>query len=82
MASANDHNIESPNEVTAVAVTQIIDADTQKSTQSSVQNSTQKNEIQNRRSTTDTDMGQAEQKTGLTTLIDPITHKSIDNSIH
>ena len=25
-------------------------------------------------------MGQAEQKTGLTTLIDPITHKSIDNS--
>ncbi|HCI75349.1 MULTISPECIES: TolC family protein [Psychrobacter] len=83
-ASATDHNIESPNGVTAVAVTQIIDADTQYSTQSSIQdsaqNSTQKNEIQNRRSTTDTDMGQAEQKTGLTTLIDPITHKSIDNS--
>ena len=84
LASATDHNIESPNGVTAVAVTQIIDADTQYSTQSSIQdsaqNSTQKNEIQNRRSTTDTDMGQAEQKTGLTTLIDPITHKSIDNS--
>ena len=29
LASATDHNIESPNEVTAVAVTQIIDADTQ-----------------------------------------------------
>ncbi|MGB2785375.1 TolC family protein [Psychrobacter sp.] len=84
LASATDHNIESPNEVTAVAVTQIIDADTQYSTQSTIQdiaqNNTQKNEIQNRRSTTDTDMGQAEQKTGLTTLIDPITHKSIDNS--
>ena len=83
-ASATDHNIESPNGVTAVAVTQIIDADTQKSTQNSIQdiaqNNNQKNEIQNRRSTTDTDMGQAEQKTGLTTLIDPITHKSIDNS--
>ncbi|MGP4119624.1 TolC family protein [Psychrobacter aquimaris] len=79
-ASANENNIESPNEVTAVAVTKIIDADTQYSTQSSTPNSPQKNEIQNRRSTTDTDMGQAEQKTGLTTLIDPITHKSIDNS--
>ena len=80
LASATDHNIESPNEVTAVAVTQIVDADTQYSTQSTIQNSTQKNEIQNKRSTIDTDMGQAEQKTGLTTLIDPITHKSIDNS--
>ena len=84
LASATDHNIESPNEVTAVAVTQIIDADTQYSTQSSIQDSAQnnahKNEIQNKRSTIDTDMGQAEQKTGLTTLIDPITHKSIDNS--
>ena len=84
LASATDHNIESPNEVTAVAVTQIVDADTQYSTQSSIQdiaqNNAHKNEIKNKRSTTDTDMGQAEQKTGLTTLIDPITHKSIDNS--
>ena len=83
-ASATDHNIESPNEVTAVAVTQIVDADTHYSTQSSIQdiaqNNAHKNEIKNKRSTTDTDMGQAEQKTGLTTLIDPITHKSIDNS--
>ena len=75
-ASINENNIESSDEVTAVAVTEIIDADSQ----SNLQKNIPKNEIQNRRSTADTDINRAEQGTGLTTLIDPITHKSIDNS--
>ena len=71
-ASANENNIESPNEVTAVAVTQIIDADSADS-QIIAQRRTAMANI-------DTDTDKVKHPTGLTTLIDPITRKSIDNS--
>lgn len=66
-ASANENNSGSQNEVTAVTVTQIIDADNQIPTQ-------------DRTVTNNIDTDKLERQTGLTTLIDPITHKSIDNS--
>lgn len=70
-ASANEnHNIEWQHDITPVAVTQIIDAD---SADSQIN-------TQNRTVMTNTDTDKVERQTGLTTLIDPITHKSIDNS--
>ncbi|MBB3105571.1 outer membrane protein TolC [Psychrobacter luti] len=71
-ANANDDTITSQNEVAPVVVTQIIDADNQ--------SVTQKSNLQNKAATTKTQTAKAEFKTGLSTLIDPITHKSIDNS--
>lgn len=73
-ASANENNIGSPNEVTAVAVTQIIDADSADSQIIAQRRTAMAN------TDTDTDTDKVEHPTGLTTLIDPITHKSIDNS--
>ncbi len=69
---AQENNSELQNDVTPVAVTQIIDADNQSN-------------AQNERTTAADNIRQdnlhnAQQQTGLTTLIDPITHKSIDNS--
>ncbi|WP_201594794.1 TolC family protein [Psychrobacter vallis] len=70
-ANANEnHNIEWQHDITPVAVTQIIDADSADS-QINTQNLTV---------VTNTDTDKVERQTGLTTLIDPITHKSIDNS--
>lgn len=71
-ASANDDNMMSQNEVTPVVVTQIIDADNQ--------NVTQESSLQNRVAATETQTAKGEPNARLTTLIDPITHKSIDNS--
>lgn len=73
-ASANDDNVLSQHEVTPVVVTQIVDADNQSSPQ------TQKSKVQNKASSPEVEMSQVEQNARLTTLIDPITHKSIDNS--
>lgn len=69
---AQENNSELQNDVTPVAVTQIIDADNQSN-------------AQNERTTAADNIRQdnlhnPQQQTGLTTLIDPITHKSIDNS--
>ena len=55
-------------DITPVAVTQIIDADNQSHVQ---EKAVTINSIQQEKT---------DQRTGLTTLIDPITHKSIDNS--
>ena len=84
-ASANDNMIDSQNtgsqnEVAAVNVTnvtQIIDADNQLNTQnaSNVVNANNTNIA-----ATNSEIDQVKRKKGLTTLIDPITHKSIDNS--
>ncbi|WP_298908611.1 TolC family protein [uncultured Psychrobacter sp.] len=71
-ANANDDTITSQNEVAPVVVTQIIDADNQSVTQES--------SLQNKAATTEKQTAKAEPNTGLSTLIDPITHKSIDNS--
>ena len=71
-ANANDDIITSQNEVAPVVVTQIIDADNQSVTRES--------SLQNKAATTEKQTAKAEPNTGLSTLIDPITHKSIDNS--
>lgn len=71
-ANANDDTITSQNEVAPVVVTQIIDADNQSVTQES--------SLQNKAATIEKQTAKAELNTGLSTLIDPITHKSIDNS--
>ena len=71
-ANANDDIIMSQNEVAPVVVTQIIDADNQSVTRES--------SLQNKAATTEKQTAKAEPNTGLSTLIDPITHKSIDNS--
>ncbi|WP_296237565.1 TolC family protein [Psychrobacter sp. UBA5136] len=73
-ASANDDNVLSQHEVTPVVVTQIIDADNQSNPQ------TQKSKAQNKASSPEVEMNQVEPNARLTTLVDPITHKSIDNS--
>ena len=73
-ASANDDNVLSQHEVTPVVVTQIVDADNQSSPQ------TQKSKVQNKASSPEVEMSQVEPNARLTTLIDPITHKSSDNS--
>ena len=84
-ARANDNMIDSQNtgsqnEVAAVNVTnvtQIIDADNQLNIRnaSNVVNANNTNIA-----TTNSEIDQVKHKKGLTTLIDPITHKSIDNS--
>lgn len=73
-ASANNDNVLSQHEVTPVVVTQIVDADNQSNPQ------TQKSKAQNKASSPEVEMSQVEPNARLTTLIDPITHKSIDNS--
>ena len=73
-ASANDDNMLSQHQLTPVVVTQIVDADNQSSPQ------TQKSKVQNKASSPEVEMSQVEPNARLTTLIDPITHKSIDNS--
>ena len=84
-ASANDNMIDSQNtgsqnEVAAVNVTnvtQIIDADNQLNTR----NASNVGNVGNANiATTNSEIDQIKHKKGLTTLIDPITHKSIDNS--
>lgn len=68
-ALAQDDNTELQSDITPIAVTQIIDADNQ-------------SHIEDAKSAAPTPIQQkqAEPHTGLTTLIDPVTHKSIDNS--
>lgn len=73
-ASANDDNMLSQHQLTPVVVTQIVDADNQSSPQ------TQKSKVQNKASSPEVEMSQVEPNARLTTLVDPITHKSIDNS--
>lgn len=68
-ALAQDNNTELQSDITPIAVTQIIDADNQSHVEDA--KSAAPNPIQQK---------QAEPHTGLTTLIDPVTHKSIDNS--
>ncbi|MGP9687667.1 TolC family protein [Psychrobacter sp. AOP22-C1-C5] len=67
--SAQENNIERRDDTMSVAVTQIIDADNQSDAEEKravIANTTKQNN--------------EEQAIGLTTLIDPITHKSVDNS--
>ncbi|MDE4453685.1 TolC family protein [Psychrobacter sp. DAB_AL62B] len=73
-ASANENDIRAQNEVTPVAVTQIIDADTP----INIQNVDKLGRVET--VTTNTEIDKAEHRKSLTTLIDPITHKSVDNS--
>ncbi|SLJ84993.1 TolC family protein [Psychrobacter sp. DAB_AL43B] len=78
-ASANENTIGAQkiglqNEVTTVAVTQIIDADTPINTQ----NVDKLGRVET--VTTNTEIDKTEHRKSLTTLIDPITHKSVDNS--
>ena len=73
-ASANENTIRAQNEVPPVAVTQIIDADTPINTQ----NVDKLGRVET--VTTNTETDKAEHRKSLTTLIDPITHKSVDNS--
>lgn len=68
-ALAQDNNTELQSNITPIAVTQIIDADNQSHVEDA--KSAAPDPIQQK---------QAEPHTGLTTLIDPVTHKSIDNS--
>ena len=81
-ASANDNTIDSQNtgsqnEVAAVNVTQIIDADNQLN----IRNASNAGNVNNANiATTNSEIDQIKHKKGLTTLIDPITHKSIGNS--
>lgn len=88
-ANANDDNITSQNESTPVVVTQIIDAADPGSIEENrlqtnrfqtYKNETQKSSVQNISAMADVELDKAASKTGLSTLIDPITHKSIDNS--
>lgn len=67
--SAQENNIERRDDTMSVAVTQIIDADNQSDAEEKravIANTIKQNN--------------EEQAIGLTTLIDPITHKSVDNS--
>ena len=68
-AHTQENSTELQNDMLPVAVTQIIDADAQNNALDDLP--VTKNSIQT---------GSAESHVGLTTLIDPITHKSIDNS--
>ncbi|MBE0444258.1 TolC family protein [Psychrobacter sp. FME5] len=75
-ASANDSTIKSQNALTADNVTQIVDANHQKNHQ----NDSQKIGTQDSPTVTTIESENAERQPDLSTLIDPITHKSIDNS--
>ncbi len=73
-AAANEnYTSEWQHDMTPVAVTQIIDADSADSADSQII-------AQRRTAMANIDTDKVERQTGLTTLIDPITHKSIDNS--
>ena len=84
-ARADDIN-ESQNEMIAVNVTQIIDADNQNNTPSALkvvnQNITNQAVSATKTATTHTDSASdiSKRQIALNTLIDPITHKSIENS--
>ena len=84
-ARADDIN-ESQNEMVAVNVTQIIDADNQNNTPSALkvvnQNITNQAVSATKTATTHTDSASdiSKRQIALNTLIDPITHKSIENS--
>ena len=84
-ARADDIN-ESQNEMVAVNVTQIIDADNQNDTQSALkvvnQNIINQAVSATKTATTHTDSASdiSKRQIALNTLIDPITHKSIENS--
>lgn len=94
LANANDDSIVLQNMVTPVLVTQIVDADNQISPeQNSIRqsltptnqtryqrSSLQKTGLKNKEETIKSTKNKAKPTTALTTLIDPITHKSIDNS--
>ncbi|MBE0405898.1 MULTISPECIES: TolC family protein [unclassified Psychrobacter] len=75
-ASANDNTIKSQNALTADNVTQIVDANHQNYSQ----NDSQKIGTQDSPTVTTIESENAERQPDLSTLIDPITHKSIDNS--
>lgn len=75
-ASANDSTIKSQNALTTDNVTQIVDANHQKNHQ----NDSQKIGTQGSLTVTTIESENAERQPNLSTLIDPITHKSIDNS--
>lgn len=73
-AAANEnYSSEWQHDITPIAVTQIIDADSADSADSQII-------AQRRTAMANIDTDKVERQTGLTTLIDPITHKSIDNS--
>ncbi|WP_201584452.1 TolC family protein [Psychrobacter immobilis] len=88
--SANVDDVEPQNDVPAVTVTQIVDADNQLQTghTAAVQTSTiapaDNKSVVNNTATTihnqSIELKGIEQKSNLTTLIDPITHKAVDNS--
>lgn len=79
-ASANDNTIKSQNALTADNVTQIVDANHQNYSQNDSQNDSQKIGTQDSPTVTTIESENAERQPDLSTLIDPITHKSIDNS--
>lgn len=83
-ASANDDVVVgSKNENPAVNVTQIVDTDYQNSLQQNSQNSSfnsAQNSSKSDAPITAIESRESEPQSNLTTLIDPITHKSIDNS--
>ena len=85
-ANANMDNVESQNDVPPVTVTQIVDADDERQTgaATAVQTDTtlsvgDNTAINDPASTTMYSQG-VEQQSRLATLIDPITHKAVDNS--
>ena len=85
-ANANMDNVESQNDVPPVTVTQIVDADDERQTgaATAVQTDTtlsvgDNTAINDPASTTMHSQG-VEQQSRLATLIDPITHKAVDNS--
>lgn len=84
-ANANMDNVESQNDVPPVTVTQIVDADDERQTdaatavQTDTTLSVDDNTAINGSASTMHSQG-IEQQSRLATLIDPITHKAVDNS--
>ncbi|MEN6670477.1 TolC family protein [Psychrobacter sp. B38] len=72
-AHTQENSIGLQNDITPVAVTQIVDADTQNNALDDVTGATTV-------ASADPETDNTEPRVGLTTLIDPITHKSVDNS--
>ncbi|WP_372844904.1 TolC family protein [Psychrobacter sp.] len=75
-ARADEHMSESQNEVIAVNVTQIVDADNQNPTSSALEGINQ--DLTSK--TASSNSAAVANKSAVGTLIDPITHKSIENS--
>ncbi|CAM3465841.1 transporter [Psychrobacter glaciei] len=85
-ANANMDNVESQNDVPPVTVTQIVDADDERQTgaatavQTDTTLSVGDNTVINDPASTTMHSQGVEQQSRLATLIDPITHKAVDNS--